>query len=346
MHQLDRGFPVTHRTLPRSLAAALFGATLALASFATFAAGPGRVDVKVPEASRATGKAAGTPFVMNGTSFPSEQSYIDSGARCATLHPDSNKLSAWTRQASAMVAQRQARSQFVGDRPVGSITVPTYVHVINKGAGIANGDVPQAWITAQIQVLNDAYAATPFRFNLVATTRTTNAAWYDLAQQAAEDAAKAALRVGGPETLNIYVSDLSQGLLGYAYFPEDYAAYPIYDGVVILNQSLPGGSAANYNLGDTATHEVGHWFGLYHTFYPYEDLGNGCTRENDLVADTAPERSPAFGCPVGRNTCGVARSGDPIYNFMDYTYDSCMFEFSRGQGARMDAQHLLYRTVP
>lgn len=220
----------------------------------------------------------------------------------------------------------------------GAINV--YFHVINKGTGISNGDVPNSMITDQINVLNAAFAGTGWLFNLVATTRTTNSTWFNgCYSSSTASQMKAALRQGSADDLNIYSCNPSNGILGYATFPSSYNSNPVADGVVVLYSSLPGGSAAPYNLGDTGTHEVGHWMGLYHTFQ------GGCSNNGDYVSDTPAERSPAYGCPVGRDSCtGKKWPGtDPIRNFMDYTDDACMDHFTSGQDGRMDSQFTTYR---
>jgi Pregnancy-associated plasma protein-A len=223
-------------------------------------------------------------------------------------------------------------------------TINVYFHVINNGSGISNGDVPDSQIAAQMNVLNAAYGPWGWSFTLVATDRTTNASWYTVTPgTTAEQQMKSALRRGTADDLNLYTANIGQGLLGWSAFPQDYSRNPIDDGVVVLFSSLPGGSAVPYDEGDTATHEVGHWMGLYHTFQG--GCKGGRTGGGDFVDDTPAEASAAYGCPTGRDSCAGRKNAglDPIHNFMDYTDDSCMFEFTAGQDARMDAMFTTYR---
>jgi len=279
------------------------------------------------------------PYSVNGFSWPTRESFIHA-ARCATtmLEPESQAAVSAELELYRAVHKRETLRQLQGDQLLGSdadaVDIAVHVHVISTSDG--KGQVPDSEIAAQIAVLNETYggrtggAKTRFQFHLADTDRTVNDAWYLMQPDTdAEKAAKTALRKGGPRELNVYLAKPGAGLLGWATFPSSFAGAPQMDGVVILGDSLPGGTAAPYDKGQTLTHETGHWLGLYHTFQ------GGCAAPGDEVDDTAAEASPAFGCPEGRHSCDGDGGNDPIHNFMDYTDDACMSLFTPGQAARM-----------
>lgn len=252
------------------------------------------------------------------------------GDRCATPVPTYER----TEQIAQAIRAWKAAGGQVADK-AGDVVIPIAVHVVAHDDGY--GDVSDASIAAQMQVLNDAYAGTGFAFTLASTDRTYNTKWsthrYGSRQMTLM---KQALAIDPATTFNLYFCDIGGGLLGYATFPDMYPEDSYLHGVVCLFSSVPGGAAEPYNEGDTATHEAGHYLGLYHTFQ------GGCVVPGDYVDDTPYEGSAAYGCPEGRDTC--ADPGlDPIHNFMDYTDDYCMDHFTVDQATRMNEQMALYR---
>ena len=291
-------------------------------------------------------------FVLEGEAYSSQAEFINLGLRCA-VEPSDDAVEAMEAQNAEQPAFQELFPVETGDdadtsdswargsgggggstTTVTSGTINVYWHTITSGT---SGALTSADVAAQIAVLNSAYSGTGWAFSLVSTDNTSNSTWYNgCATSSYETAMKTALRAGTADDLNIYSCNPSGGLLGWATFPTSYTSYPTSDGVVLLYSSLPGGSAAPYNLGDTATHEVGHWMGLYHTFQ------GGCSKTGDSVSDTPSERSANYGCPTGTDTCSTS-GADPIEHFMDYTDDSCMYAFTTAQDTRMDAAFSAYR---
>lgn len=274
----------------------------------------------------------GTFVAHDGTVYVNQQAFVESGMRCGFRDDE-----------EAARGANPNKGKPGGGGGGGGTFQPTainvYFHVITNSLGQGAPSTQQ--INSQINVLNNAYAGSGFSFNLLSIDYTANDSWFTATPgTTAEAQMKAALRQGSADDLNFYTNNMSGGLLGWATFPSSYSSSPSKDGVVCLYASLPGGSASPYNLGDTGTHEVGHWLGLYHTFQ------GGCSRQStggDGVADTPAEKSPAYGCPVGRDSCTSLAGLDPIENFMDYTDDSCMYEFTPGQWTRMQSMWMQYR---
>lgn len=225
-----------------------------------------------------------------------------------------------------------------------SATVPVYVHVVTDGT---TGALTGAQIAAQLRVLNETFggreggADTGFVFELAGVTHTDNAAWFYTGPGGTnENTMKRTLRQGGPDALNFY-STTAGPFLGWAYLPNIVTkrGQAHLDGIVIDWATVPRASdayAGQYDLGKTATHEVGHWLNLEHTFY------GGCSAKGDFVDDTPAQKTPTRGCPTGKDTC-TAPGLDPIHNYMDYSYDSCYNQFTQDQTQRMRDSWLLYR---
>lgn len=253
--------------------------------------------------------------------------------RCGTRQPSDAEIAAIEK---AVARGRKGKTSDV---------VQVWVHVISRSSAAADGNVSDQAIREQMRVLNDSFngrtggANSGFAFDVAGITRTANARWYDLlaTDLSVEIEAKSALRRGGPGTLNIYLTN-ADPWLGWAYFPSILnTSDAILDGVVVDWRSIPGGSFGIYSEGDTLPHEVGHWLALYHTFDGY------CGRFGDYVDDTPSEQSPAFYCQTGRDSCPGQAGLDPITNFMDYSQDSCMYEFTPGQTERMQSAWAAYR---
>jgi len=314
----------------------------------------------------------GSVVAPDGAVFDSQKAFVESGRPCATRHDDDMTIARVDKEVAARKAERTSSGG--GDTvslaaAAGSVTINVYFHVVQSSgtAGVSGtGYFPEIWLDEQIRILNESYAGngpnaagaiqlgigadTPFRFVRASATSapagtvikngvtyTVNSTWYNAGPSTtAESQMKTALRQGSADDLNFYTNS-GGGYLGWATFPWNYAGSPKKDGVVCYWATLPGSTYTPYNLGDTGTHEVGHWLGLYHTFQ------GGCSGSGDGVGDTPAERSEAFGCPTGRDSCKSSAGLDPIDNFMDYTDDFCMFKFSAGQSSRADSMWSTYR---
>ena len=227
-----------------------------------------------------------------------------------------------------------------------TVNVPVWFHVVHDGA---IGNVTDEDVETQIRIMNLGYAGfyggydQGFRYKLAGITRTDNAEWFYAGPTTpGERAMKKALRRGDMGTLNYY-STTAGPYLGWAYLPGLNDAQAYLDGLVVDWESMYKTSTRyldRYDLGFTAVHEVGHWFGLEHTFF------GGCNATGDYVDDTPAMKIPTSGCPADgtKDTCTRDPGFDPIHNFMDYSYDSCYTELTKGQAIRSQDHWLEFRS--
>jgi len=237
-----------------------------------------------------------------------------------------------------------------------TVTIPVVVHVIYNTAA---QNISDAQIQSQITVLNEDFqklnadvSKTPsafaglaanvgIAFTLAKRDPNGNATSgierksSSVTSWGTDDKMKSTATGGlnawpAGQYLNLWVCNMGGGILGYAQFPGGAAST---DGVVILSSAFGryGSAAAPFNLGRTATHEVGHWLNLRHI---WGDASCG----NDLVSDTPTQQTSNAGCPAfPHRTCGNTTNGDMFMNYMDYVDDACMYMFSTGQSSRMNA---------
>lgn len=237
--------------------------------------------------------------------------------------------------------------------------IPVVFHVIKKTDG--TGNISQSLIQSQVAVLNEDFRAlagslgapgvdSKIEFVLASQDPSgnatsginyyTNNAYFTDPGPGAYNDMKDALNWDTTHYLNIYTNDAA-GNLGYATFPQqDAGAY--LDGVVLLWSSVgrnaPGGGI--YDLGRTATHEIGHYLGLFHTFQDGCGSASAPYTTGDRIADTPRQQSANFNCPAGATSCS---SADPIENYMNYTQDSCMDRYTSEQANRMRCSIVNYR---
>lgn len=286
-----------------------------------------------------------------------------SGARCGsrTPEPPQNILLAGANDCG--LNSTTINATYNDDR---TLVIPVVFHVIKKTDG-TTGNISEALIRSQVDILNEdfnALASTPGAMGTNAKLQfvlakldpmgnpttgieyVTNNTYFSDPGSSRQNAMKRALKWDPTRYFNIYTNNAGGGgILGYATFPAEEAGGP-EDGVVLnwvyVGRNAPGG--APYNMGRTATHEVGHYLGLYHTFQSGCGSSGSPYTTGDLISDTAREAQPNYGCSAVASGCSGGGMS-PIENYMDYSEDACMTKFTVEQVNRIRCSMINYRWV-
>jgi len=205
------------------------------------------------------------------------------------------------------------------------------------------GYLQDSTLEKQFEALNADYAPHGISFRLKEITRTVNSRWATSGNQSDLNEMRTQLRRGDYKTVNVYYmtmvqypapGDILNGLctLPTTVTSPNSTAF-LRDGCLVWHVTLPGSPRE----AKTTTHEIGHWFGLLHTFQ------GGCSGTGDGVDDTPAEKTASRSCDVKRDTCPDQEGFDPVNNFMDYSPPPCRNQFTKGQGTRMHNEFFTYR---
>jgi len=290
---------------------------------------------ELEDGSIVTADKYGTYYFATWNDYVNSDFFEQHGKRCGTDHLILPAQFATTGDCSSGNTNPTAEYD-----PQGGVlySIPVVFHILRRNDG-TTGDVSDALIQSQIDVLNEDFRAiagsngapgvdTRIEFTLAGITRSNSNSWYNDRGTYYDSLAWDTTRY-----LNIY-TNTAGGNLGYAYVPSGGGVVGnTWDRVVLYWPAVgrPAPYGPPYHLGRSATHEVGHYLGLYHTFQGGCASASGCYQNGDLICDTNPESSANFS-PCSRSTCG---SLDPTENYMDYSDDICMTGFSSDQAHRM-----------
>lgn len=296
--------------------------------------------------------------------------------RCFTMEQDSIRRAAnpslpslmqeeqWLQSEILKYKQRENAKVAAGQPKATLLTLPIVFHIITSGSGATN--VAATWVQRQVDQLNLDYRNLAGSTNPVAgdiqiefclalrdendnvlsepgINRVTSYGAGPFSSNQMDANVKPGTIWNPNDYVNIWVADLSGGLLGYAQFPSNSTLSGLNtnggsantDGVVILNTSLgsvanPNPSGGQYGMGRTLTHELGHWLGLRHIW------GDGGCTVDDFCNDTPKSDAANYNCST-TNSCndGTPDPNDMIENYMDYTNDACMDIFTEDQKTRV-----------